>query len=66
MAEGDAAFEDLQAAAAHEFGHALGIQGHSEARRISCSPVEINHFNAMDQPLAGGRCTLSRGMISDC
>lgn len=53
LAEGAAISGDLQTTAAHEFGHALGISGHSADPDDLMYPVEINHFNAQDQPLPG-------------
>ncbi len=55
----EAASEDLQAAAAHEFGHALGICGHSEDPGDLMYPVEIIHFEAPDQALGGAAHTVT-------
>ncbi len=69
LAEGAAVPEDLQATAAHEFGHALGIQGHSQDPDDLMFPVEINHFNALDQPLLGTVHTVTAHdlqMLQDC
>ena len=54
LAEGAGVPEDLQTTAAHEFGHALGISGHSDDPNDLMYPVESSHFNPLDQPLPGG------------
>ena len=46
LAEDGAAPEELQSAAAHEFGHALGIQGHSDNPDDLMFPVEIRYYSA--------------------
>ncbi len=51
LAEGAAAPEDLQATAAHEFGHALGISGHSDDPDDLMYPVEMIHVEAPDPTL---------------
>ena len=59
LAEGAGAPEDLQTTAAHEFGHALGISGHSDDPNDLMYPVEISHFNPLDQPLPGEAATVT-------
>jgi predicted Zn-dependent protease len=51
LAEGAAAPEDLQATAAHEFGHALGISGHSDDPDDLMYPIEMIHSEAQDPSL---------------
>lgn len=51
LAEGAGTLEDLQATAAHEFGHALGIQQHSEDAGDLMFPVETLHVSAFGDPL---------------
>ena len=53
LAEGAMLPEELQATAAHEFGHALGISGHSSDPDDVMYPVETVHFDAQEQPLPG-------------
>ena len=53
LAEGAMLMEELQATAAHEFGHALGISGHSSDPDDVMYPVEIVHFDPQEQPLPG-------------
>lgn len=43
LAEGAGTLEDLQATAAHEFGHALGIEQHSSDPADLMFPVETLH-----------------------
>lgn len=59
LAEGAMTTDDLQATAAHEFGHALGIQGHSEDQDDLMFPIEILHFNALDPSLLGAAHTVT-------
>ena len=69
LTEGEVLPEDLQATAAHEFGHALGIQGHSDDPADLMFPVEINHFNAVDQPLLGSVHTVTAhdlALLAEC
>lgn len=51
LAEGVGNLEDLQADAAHEFGHALGIEQHSDNRDDLMFPVEMLHFSERGDPL---------------
>ena len=51
--------EELQATAAHEFGHALGISGHSSDPDDVMYPVETVHFDAQEQPLPGEARTVT-------
>ncbi len=59
LAEGVMLPEELQATAAHEFGHALGISGHSSDPDDVMYPVETVHFDAQDQPLPGEARTVT-------
>ncbi len=51
LAEGAGTLEDLQATAAHEFGHALGIQQHSSDPGDLMFAVETLHVSAFGDPL---------------
>ncbi len=51
LAEGAGTMEDLQATAAHEFGHALGIQQHSSDPGDLMFPVETLHESPIGDPL---------------
>jgi len=51
LAEGAGTLEDLQATAAHEFGHALGIQQHSSDQSDLMFPVEVLHDSQIGDPL---------------
>ena len=51
LAEGAGTLEDLQATAAHEFGHALGIQQHSSDPGDLMFPVETLHESPIGDPL---------------
>jgi predicted Zn-dependent protease len=51
LAEGAGTLEDLQAAAAHEFGHALGIERHSDQLRDLMYPVETLHVSVINDSL---------------
>lgn len=51
LAEGAGTLEDLQATAAHEFGHALGIQQHSSDQSDLMFPVEVLHDSHIGDPL---------------
>ncbi len=51
LAEGAGTLEDLQATAAHEFGHALGIQQHSSDQCDLMFPVEVLHDSQIGDPL---------------
>ncbi len=51
LAEGAGTMEDLQATAAHEFGHALGIQQHSSDQSDLMFPVEVLHDSQIGDPL---------------
>ena len=69
LAEGAGVPEDLQTTAAHEFGHALGISGHSDDPDDLMYPVEISHFNPLDPPLPGGAATVTAHdlrMLKEC
>ncbi len=59
LAEGAMSPEELQATAAHEFGHALGISGHSSDPDDVMYPVEVVHFDTQDQPLPGETRTVT-------
>lgn len=59
LAEGVMLPEELQATAAHEFGHALGISGHSSDPDDVMYPVETVHFDAQEQPLPGEARTVT-------
>ena len=59
LAEGAMLPEELQATAAHEFGHALGISGHSSDPDDVMYPVETVHFDAQEQPLPGEARTVT-------
>lgn len=59
LAEGAMLPEELQATAAHEFGHALGISGHSSDPDDVMYPVETVHFDAQEQPLRGETRTVT-------
>lgn len=59
LAEGAMLPEELQATAAHEFGHALGISGHSSDPDDVMYPVETVHFDAQEQPLPGETRTVT-------
>ena len=51
LAEGAGTLEDLQATAAHEFGHALGIQQHSSDQSDLMFPVEVLHDSPIGDPM---------------
>jgi predicted Zn-dependent protease len=51
LAEDAGTLEDLQATAAHEFGHALGIQRHSDEWGDLMYPSETLHVPAIDDSL---------------
>ncbi len=59
LAEGVMLPEELQATAAHEFGHALGISGHSSDPDDVMYPVETVHFDLQEQPLPGEARTVT-------
>ena len=59
LAEGVMLPEELQATAAHEFGHALGIAGHSSDPDDVMYPVETVHFDVLEQPLPGEARTVT-------
>ena len=59
LAEGVMLPEELQATAAHEFGHALGISGHSSNPDDVMYPVETVHFDPQEQPLPGEAHTVT-------
>lgn len=46
LATGEATREDIVSTAAHEFGHALGIQGHSDSPDDLMFPTETRFFSA--------------------
>ena len=48
LATGDTTPEDVQSVAAHEFGHALGIQGHSDNPNDLMFPSATRYFAAPD------------------
>jgi predicted Zn-dependent protease len=51
LAEDAGTLEDLQATAAHEFGHALGIERHSDQAGDLMYPVETLHVSEMSDSL---------------
>ncbi|MGI4789675.1 MAG: matrixin family metalloprotease [Janthinobacterium lividum] len=51
LAEGNSVPGNLQSAAAHEFGHALGIQNHSDDPDDLMFPTETTHFSMLGDPL---------------
>ena len=51
LAEGLGTLEDLQADAAHEFGHALGIEKHSDDPDDLMFPTEVLQFSENGDPL---------------
>lgn len=59
LVEGLGASEDVQATAAHEFGHALGISGHSDDPGDLMYPVETLHLGAPEEPAPGAAHTVT-------
>lgn len=51
LATGDTRPDELRAVAAHEFGHALGIQGHSDAPADLMFPAAPRYYSAQGEHL---------------